>query len=195
MRIDEKYFYQTIRPALGGSISATKFKGMAAIIAGFLQMDADGKLKGTTKTKLNQLAYILATARHETGSRFEPIKEIRASRSQTRIRALQDRYWPSGYYGRGFVQITWKRNYEAFSKILGIDLVKNPELALHIDIATEILIIGMVDGVFTGHKLWKYINDDSRDFVGARRIVNGIDKAKEIAYMAVKFANALREKQ
>lgn len=66
-----------------------------------------------------KLAYILATAWHE--SKLRPIKEIRCSSGQT-CYELQNRYWSSGYYGRGFVQLTWKDNYEKFGRILNIRL-------------------------------------------------------------------------
>lgn len=35
-----------------------------------------------------------------------------------------------GYHGRGLIQLTWKRNYEACSKGLGVDFVKYPALLL-----------------------------------------------------------------
>lgn len=35
-----------------------------------------------------------------------------------------------GYHGRGLIQLTWKRNYEACSKCLGVDFVKYPALLL-----------------------------------------------------------------
>jgi putative chitinase len=35
-------------------------------------------------------------------------------------------YWP--YFGRGYIQLTWRRNYEAFAKFSGLDCVNHPEL-------------------------------------------------------------------
>ena len=35
-----------------------------------------------------------------------------------------------GYHGRGLIQLTWKRNYEACSKGLGVDFVAQPTLLL-----------------------------------------------------------------
>lgn len=35
-----------------------------------------------------------------------------------------------GYHGRGLIQLTWKRNYEACSKCLGVDFVAQPTLLL-----------------------------------------------------------------
>lgn len=42
------------------------------------------------------------------------------------------------YRGRGLIQLTGKYNYEKFSKLLGVDLVQNPDLANDPDIAAQI---------------------------------------------------------
>lgn len=124
---------------------------------------------------LNKLAYIIATAWHE--SKLKPIKEIRAS-SGTTLYNTQNAYWYSGYYGRGFVQLTWKANYQKMSDFLGINLVDNPDLALNPKYAAQILVYGMMKGSFTGKKLSDYINPgSSNDFYNARKIVNGLDRA------------------
>src|SRR5690606_4349340 len=95
------------------------------------------------------------------------------------------------YKGRGFVMITGKANYSKFSKILGIDLVKSPELALDPKVASFIIVYGMKNGTFTGKKLSDYINDKIIDFRNARRIVNGLDKADTIATYARNFLKYL----
>lgn len=125
-----------------------------------------------------QLAYILATAWHE--SKLTPIKEIKGKPLSKLWLMYQSRYWNTGYYGRGFVQLTWKKNYELFSKILGIDLINNPDMALETKYAAEIIVIGMLKGLFTGVGLYKYFNSEIEDPVNARRIVNGKDKAELI---------------
>jgi predicted chitinase len=43
------------------------------------------------------------------------------------------------YRGRGFIQITGKENYEKIGKVIGIDLVNNPDLANQPDIAAKII--------------------------------------------------------
>lgn len=132
-----------------------------------------------------KLTYILATAIHE--SFVKPIKEIRA-KVGTELRDRQNRYWLSGYYGRGFVQLTWKSNYEKFSRILGIDLVGNPDLALGTEVAAFILVKGMMDGLFTGRALSDYI-DIRTDYYNARRTVNGTDRADRIKGYAETIEN------
>lgn len=42
------------------------------------------------------------------------------------------------YYGRGFIQITWKNNYLVYGNAIGVDLVNHPELALDINNAAKI---------------------------------------------------------
>lgn len=42
------------------------------------------------------------------------------------------------YRGRGLIQLTGKSNYEKFGKLLGIDLVENPDLANDPDVAAKI---------------------------------------------------------
>lgn len=135
-----------------------------------------------------KLVYILATAWHESGLR--PIEERRAAPG-TSLYDIQNRYWPSGYYGRGFVQLTWESNYRKMGQYLGIDLVNNPERALESEIAAEILVYGMLKGMFTGKALMDYINSIRKDYRNARRIVNGLDRADRIAGYAVKLEGAL----
>lgn len=132
-------------------------------------------------TSPEQIKYIIATAEWETNHQCVPVREAYWLKEDWRKRHL--RYYP--YYGRGYVQITWKENYEKFGKILGIDLVRKPDLALDPDIAAKILIIGMRDGVFTGVSLDDVTNSEGMvDYVKARRIINGSDKADVIASMA-----------
>lgn len=134
-------------------------------------------------TNKDQVKYILATVQHETNDTFNPVREAYWLSEDWRARNL--RYYP--YYGRGFIQITWKSNYIKFGKLLDIDLVNDPDLALDIDYAIFILVYGMKHGTFTGKKLEDYINDDTVNFNSARRIVNGTDKAEHIAGIAKNF--------
>lgn len=137
---------------------------------------------------VRKLAYILATARHE--SRFKPIREYRAKASQTTLYNLQNRYWYTGYYGRGFVQLTWESNYREMGELLKIDLVNKPDLALDPYFGARILVSGMINGNF-GHRLDRYINNTQKDYWNARRSVNGTDKADLIANYALQIEKNL----
>ena len=135
-------------------------------------------------------AYVLATAYHEC--RFKAIAEIRA-KPGTDIWRMQNRYWYTGFYGRGFVQLTWRKNYLKFSKILGLDLVKNPDLVLLPAVGATILVLGMRDGLFSGVGLSKYFKPGTADYIGARAIVNGTFHADKVAAAAQKIHALLIE--
>ena len=161
----------------------------------------------------NQLAYILATVFHETAGTFKPVIESywvrdRLIRKYGRKRGIRrfyewlkqtlptSKYFP--YVGRGYVQLTWKDNYEKASIMLTehygseyIDLVSNPSWAMIPEFAAIILIKGMIDGFFTGRKLDDYISDNRVNFIDARRIINGKDRAKRIARYAEKYKRIL----
>lgn len=138
-----------------------------------------------------QIAYVLATVKHETANTFLPIKEY--GQGKGRPYGLPDPHTKLVYYGRGYVQLTWKYNYYKMGQLLKQPLVSNPDLALRPDIALDILIEGMKRGMFTGKKLSDYINDEKVDYVGARRIINGTDKAELIASYAKQFEEDLRK--
>ena len=138
-------------------------------------------IQGVTQSE--QIDYILATAMWETNHTCRPVREAYWLSESWREHHLK--YYP--YYGRGFVQLTWEANYRKFGKLLGINLVEQPGLALLPQYAIKILVIGMRDGLFTGHSLSTYFNEYGNDFVNARRIINGKDKADIIASMAMKI--------
>jgi len=138
-----------------------------------------------------QVAYILATVKRETGDTFKPVREGDwiGHTSTEDYRKTHYRYYP--YYGRGYVQITWDYNYQAYSEKLGIDLVTDPDKALDPYIAMLILIDGFKNGVFTGKKLIDYVNDINIDFYQARRCINGLDHAEQIQVFAEEFLSKL----
>ncbi|MEQ8467602.1 S8 family serine peptidase, partial [Coleofasciculus sp. E1-EBD-02] len=143
-------------------------------------------------TDIGQIAYILATAQHEShlGRWMEELASGDAYEGRLDLGNTQ----PGDgrrFKGRGYVQITGRSNYTQWSQRLGIDLVSQPHKASEPAIAVKILVQGMRDGTFTGKKLSDYINGSSRDFRNARRIVNGIDKAAEIAQIAENYFNVL----
>lgn len=154
-------------------------------------MYADEIIKTGKKYGLlrNQLAYVLATTEWETNKTFEPVKEAYYLGSKAEAYRKTLRYYP--WYGRGFVQLTWEDNYKKAGKRLGVDLISNPDKAMDPEIAAEVLVVGMQEGWFTGKKLSDYITLKKSDFLNARRIVNGTDKAKEIEALAKKWDKAL----
>lgn len=139
----------------------------------------------------NQLAYVLATTELETNYTFEPVREAYYLKAGAEAYRKKLKYYP--WYGRGFVQLTWEDNYKKAGKRLGINLTSNPDKAMEPDIAAEVLVVGMLEGWFTGKKLSDYITLQRSDFLNARRIVNGMDRAKDIEALAKKWDKTLLE--
>lgn len=166
---------------------------------------------GTNKVKSAKnplfVAYILATALHETAYTMYPISEYGKGKTRSYGKVYKnskgERYgiknskghaydyekYPFVYFGRGLVQLTWFDNYETMSKICGIDLLNNPEEANNPKYASRILVYGMIKGSFTGRSLSSYIKYglNKNEFINARRIINGTDKAQDIANHVYKF--------
>lgn len=132
---------------------------------------------------LQAASYVLATAWHETAHTMKPVRKAFWLDEAWRKENL--RYWP--WYGRGFVQLTWEANYKRTGGRLGIDLASDPDRAMQPDIAARVLVRGMVEGWFTGKKLSDYIDPGSADYINARRIVNGTDRAGDIAALAQEY--------
>lgn len=152
----------------------------------------------------NQAAYVLATAKWETAHTMRPVRETLADSDEQAIARL-DRafkagrlpwvskpYWRGGFFGRGYVQLTHRFNYEKAGKKLGLNLVAVPDLALKADVACKVLVRGMIEGWFTGRRLGQYVNSDRSDYWNARRVVNGTDKAAVIAELAQEYEAALK---
>jgi hypothetical protein len=75
--------------------------------------------------------------------------------------------------------------------LLGVDFVNHPDLALELDNATNIMFMGMTKGLFTGKSLANYFNQTTDDWVNARKIINGLDKAQAIAMYGHNFYSAI----
>ena len=106
--------------------------------------------------------------------------------------------------GAGDVQLTGASNYRRATAelrkrgIIGpdVDLVKTPALVLRPDISAWIMVLGMEEGWFTGRKLANTLPVDRpatmAEFKASRPIINGTDKAAEIADIAFKWQTALK---
>lgn len=136
----------------------------------------------------NELAYLLATAYWETAKTMKPVKEAFWLSEDWRKKNL--RYYP--WYGRGFVQLTWEDNYKRAGKELGVDLTTDPDRVMDPVISAKIIVLGMMEGWFTNRKLSDYITVNKSDYVNARRIVNGTDKAQDIANLAIQYEADLK---
>lgn len=205
MPFNRAAFYAAARTApFGGRLTQQNVDGCNAILD---EWDANW----AARQPVAALAYVLATVFHETaGTMRWDIEEIGKGRG----RSYGKPAGPFGqvYYGRGPVQLTWLANYEKMQALVvakrfpGKDIVRRPAQALEKDIAIAILFEGSFAGVsgrgdFTGKSLDQFFpaGSDSltgdelrRKAVSARSVINGSDKAVQIASIFGAFLVALR---
>lgn len=176
MNINRKKFFDGIRnDPFPGKLTVSQVSGCNAILDEF-------ERRGMQDYR--DLAYMLATVKWETDHTMQPIREGGSS-----AYLKSKKYYP--WYGRGYVQLTWEKNYKKFQdrvlKLFKVDIIKNADLAMLPDVAAFIMFEGMINGEFTGKKLSDYFNSKKTDWLGARRIINGTDRASEIASIAKHF--------
>jgi len=166
------------------------------------QIEKDDRF-GVTETDRRQIAYCLGTFKWETAHTMRPIDEIGSAARfnkmygpQTKVgKILGNTQDGDGalFHGRGYVQLTGRRNYSKAKKLTGVDLLTNPDAAKEPALAYQIAVQGMIDGWFTGKKLSDFIKEGVADFENARTIINGHDKAAMIADIARRFSEVLLE--
>lgn len=128
-----------------------------------------------------QIAYVLATAQHESNNFRSPDEDW--GRKQAVTLAY---HGGEEYYGRGYAHLTHYENYRDMGAALGMGnaLVVAPQRAAEAEIATRILVLGMRDGEFVpGQTLARYIDERQADYSAARAIVNPRD-ADSVARIA-----------
>lgn len=190
-------FFGAVRPMFGGKLTESQVQGLNIL------------LKATEGLPLAHRAYLLATAHHETAKTMQPVRETLATSDDQAIRRL-DAAWSKGqlksvskpywrrdvdgkaWFGRGYVQITHKDNYARAGKLVGVDLVRDPSAALNPTVAARLLVDGSRAGIFTGKRLADFLDGPRPDYVGARRVINGLDRADQIADLAEGYERALR---
>ncbi len=190
-------FFDSVRSGiLGPTLSGEEVQGCEAI------------LSAMGGAPISHTAYALATAYHETASTMQPIKEYGGPSYFTRMYdvsgarpslAIKHGNTCAGdgarYFGRGYVQLTWKCNYQKAGQKCGVDLCADPDKALDPGIAAKVMRQGMDEGWFTGKSFKSYLPSKGpatrQQFTDARRIINGTDKAAKIAAHALDFQAAL----
>lgn len=176
---DAPRFFDAVRAQpFGGRLRKAQVEGLELL------------LKGLEGWPLSWVAYALGTTFHETARAMQPVRETGRGRG-TRYGTL--------YYGRGYVQLTWRDNYDRAGRELGIDLAGDPDRALEPGVALAVMRQGMEAGWFAGdargrHTLARHLPDDvatEAAFARARRIINGTDRAALVAGHALAFQAAL----
>lgn len=143
---------------------------------------------------------MLATVKHECADRWQPIAEFGQGRGHdygqpVMVEGSDGKTYTNIYYGRGYLQLTYKSNYEKMSRDLnlGDELLIHPDRGLEPAIAYRIMSYGMRNGSFTGKRLSDYIEGSKSDYTNARQIINGLDRAELIAGYATNLEALLRE--
>jgi hypothetical protein len=130
------------------------------------------------------LAYMLATTYHETSQEMQPIEEYGKGSGQPYGEV--DPETKQCYFGRGFVQLTWRDNYRRADEEIGLEGTHSCEWhadnALDLMIAARVMFVGMYQGWFRSdgdgpQALPRYFSETADDPYGAREIING-DKSK-----------------
>lgn len=193
-------FFATLRAGrfLGPALTEGEVSGCEAILAAC----------GAAGWPIADTAYALATAWHETAHTMQPIHELGGPTYLRRMydiegarpakaRELGNLFAGDGvrYAGRGYVQLTGRKNYRRAGEALGIPLEESPDLAEVPAHAAAIMVRGMREGWFTGRD----IDDDLprqgpaslAQFIASRDVINGRDKAQAIAEAAMHFQSAL----
>jgi hypothetical protein len=171
----------------------------------------EAKTRGLT---LPQTAYLLATTQHET-AHLNTLREYGDCGYFSMYQGRSDLCNTQAgdgcrFYGRGYVQITGRCNYTKFTAMRFrasyqnypdySDIFKNPRdfttqpdlIIEELEATAAVLVKGCGEGIFTGRRLSDYINSSGVDYVNARRVVNGTDKANQIAGYATNYENLLR---
>jgi hypothetical protein len=170
--MNREYFFNRIRDAVfGGKLAQSQVEGITRIL--------DYRDSNYPKMSDDELAYLLATVTWETAFKMQPVREMGGERY-----LRSKKYYP--WVGEGLVQVTWKENAVKFGAKKPGDLMTWP-------ISLRAAFEGMIKGMFTGKKLADYIGGGRVDYVGARRIINGTDRAKLIAGYARSYQNAFKQ--
>jgi hypothetical protein len=188
---DEAKFYDVVRTQLQ-RLTVEQVAGTQRLLQAF----------GVARWPIAWTAYGLATGWRETNKQMQPVEEAYFLGASADAYRKKLRYYP--WTGRGDVQLTWKGDdrepnygYARADKELGLGgaLLADPSLALRPDISARVMVSGMEQGWFTGRKLADFLPStgpaDIHQFTNARRIINGLDAAVEIAGNALKFQAAL----
>jgi putative chitinase len=168
-KFDPKIYFDSVRVSLfGGTLKQNQVDGQNFVLDAWQQYVPDHDVRW--------LAYFLATAYHETSKEMWPIAEYGKGKGQNY--GVPDPQTGETYYGRGFVQLTWKTNYQRADTELNLvgdeSCVKHADNQLDPTISARTGYRGMMEAWFRSpHCFAKYFNATTDDPYGAREIING----------------------
>ncbi len=141
-----------------------------------------------------QLAYVLATALHETRM-GRVMTEDGTGWGDEFCYELGNVERGDGnrFRGRGYVRLRGRRGYQEWADRLQLPLTTRPDLAARPDVAAEIAVVGMIEGALTGERLADYLGPEVRDLIGARRVVWRPRRRPAIRHRADVVARHARE--
>lgn len=220
MQFDHKKFFENFKPwyrgATGLSLDATKVQDLDFILT---QIESYPQWQTVEQAAYLLATIHVETFWPESGSRYAPIKEggtkayfIKRYWTNTKIRAElgnKSQYDAYARSGRGYVQSTGLKNdirsdkeirsnlpqvITEFEATTGqkFDLIAHPEQMLNPYISFAALTLAMFGGWYTGKKITTYISGKVKDYKNSRRVINGVDRAVEIAGYAEGLEDVLR---
>lgn len=117
MVFDHSKFFQRYETQYGALAPAQR-SGLDRILSA---IEADPKV-----ADLRWAAYMLATVKHECANQWQAVEEFGRGKGRpygvpVTATGADGKNYTNTYYGRGYVQLTWKENYQKMSLALGCD--------------------------------------------------------------------------
>lgn len=210
MPMNREFFFDEVRENLfSGTLKQKQVEGMEAILD---EWDANHAADDD-----RWLAYMLATAYHETGRAMGPVEEnLNYSAARLRVifpsrftaaQAASYAGHPERIANRAYASKLgngneasgdgWKYRGRGLVQITGksnyakFGIAATPDDAMNDEKTVQIMFKGMIDGLFTGKKLSKYFNATTADWKNAREIILPGNLEAEIAAYAKTFYSAI----
>ena len=124
------------KPIFDGRTVATQRLGIHAIVTAWN--------KDHISEHEKVLAFVLAVVAHETARTMLPTEG--EPNDQT------------NFVGRGYIHLRSANQMGMFGQQLGLDLHQNPQLQLHPDVAARVLLLGLLEGWFTGFRAQQFFS-------------------------------------
>lgn len=196
LKSPRKFFDSVKAGILGPSLDDNEVSGCNAIMEAFEGFP------------VADVSYALGTAFLETGGAMQPIKEwggpkyfhkmydINGARP-AKARELGNIHPGDGvlFCGRGYPQVTGRKNYTLAEKVFGIPFSTDPDQMLKSGPAAKVMAHFMRHGLFTGRKLADTLPRSGPatlgQFTATRPVINGRDRAADVARFAMSFQGAV----